>query len=439
MSFTKLPSELQIEVFSNLSNKDLKNVRAVSTCCRDNASVWLFRSIIACARYQAMGAFQKISLHPIYREYVKEVVFDATEYDRALAENEHEYQRNVDNHNDLKHTVGWFRHAKFKQYQQLYRDQEAMKDDGILLHTVAKAFEWMPHVHSIVYCARPRHIPIEKKDMRDILPRVFWHMPPRRFSWTTPENGFHHLIGAVALARYTKVREFHVDPYPLDYSQARPDFGFGFKDFLFANPDYLESGKCFFRNLTRVELALTAKTPHSLAPMLLEVSRNMRTLLSEAKELRHLGVRMDLFANLALSSTNHRSSFAHFGLSTEWQKLQSINIEGIHATEDELHGLVHRGRYTLESMEFSRCVLTSGKWSNIVEEVVYGTQIGAFVLNRVNEEYVGDERFATMSSEDAEQWYYEGEVGRNAKGERCFEERPGKSVYAWRNLLTGTA
>ena len=442
MSFTKLPAELQIDIFGYLSNKDLKCVRSVSICCRDNASVWLFRSIVACARYQAMGVFQKISLHPIYQQYVKEIVFDATEYDKILAENEKEYHRLADRRKDLKNVVSWHRHTRFKKYQLLYKEQEEIKQ-GVLLQTIAKALEWMPHVHSIVYCALPRHIPAEMKDIQEILPRDVRSdfLPRRRMTVQGAtseglENGFHHLIGAIAMARYNRIHEFRVERYP-STTWLLPTYLFGFEHFLFSHPTYLEAGKEFFHNLTAVDLAFTyyrgPTTPESLA--------NMRTLLSHIKDLRRICVHMP--PSVTRSSVQNSTagmvdpySFATFGLTTKWDNLQCVDLQGIYASEQQLKDLVARSKHVLESMKFSFCVLTTGKWSNLVEEIVYGTGIKEFVLDHVNEWYVGDVLFEDLPGLDPMPWSYEGQLELDEKGERYFHERNGKTVYAWRSLLS---
>ena len=83
--FTALPAELQIDIFDRLQTVDIKAARAVSRKFRDNATPSLFRSIVACPRYQALGAFQNISLHSIYSGYPREIVFDGTLYDGYLA------------------------------------------------------------------------------------------------------------------------------------------------------------------------------------------------------------------------------------------------------------------------------------------------------------------------------------------------------------------
>jgi hypothetical protein len=86
-----LPAELHLEVFSHLQNGDLKAVRAVSRRLRDNASPALFHSIVACARYEALGAFQNISVHSVLQNYVKEIVFDGSVYHADLANSSERY------------------------------------------------------------------------------------------------------------------------------------------------------------------------------------------------------------------------------------------------------------------------------------------------------------------------------------------------------------
>jgi hypothetical protein len=116
MSFNLLPAELQIEVFSYLANFDLKAVRAVSRKLHDNASPALFRSVVACARYEALGAFQKISLHSVLQTYVKEIVFDGSVYNRDLAYSSELYQTyNSKLHDHRASSSFWSIRARYVQ------------------------------------------------------------------------------------------------------------------------------------------------------------------------------------------------------------------------------------------------------------------------------------------------------------------------------------
>lgn len=112
-----------------------------------------------------------------------------------------QYQRFADKFDNLKGVISWARRSRFKKYQQLCDEQEDIKNGHVLLQTIARALDLMPNISSIVYSQGPRHLPIERKDMREIV-------PPCSFA---AQDGFHHLIGAVYISQYTGVREFRVE------------------------------------------------------------------------------------------------------------------------------------------------------------------------------------------------------------------------------------
>ncbi|KAJ4296594.1 hypothetical protein N0V90_006641 [Kalmusia sp. IMI 367209] len=262
------------------------------------------------------------------------------------------------------------------------------------------------------------------------------------------EQGFHHLIGAIflltymflkCLSRYSGIHEFRVDP-PEPIAAVNPGSRttFGLRDFEFAQPAHLESGKYFFRGLHKVVLYL------ELLGVQTQVSskclENLHTLLTEATNLRHLG--LHLFPWHRRPSNTIESidrgdylPFARLGLTSEWPGLESIDLEGISGSEKQMRNLISRHKTTLASVKLSHCVMTSGRWSSLVDDVVYETKIPTFVLDYVNEANVGNMRFVGLSIDQARQWQYEGEVKENAEGERYFYERPGKSVYLWREQI----
>lgn len=445
MGFDKIPAELQIEIFSYLDNTDLKAVRRVNASCRDNASPRLFQSIIACARYQAMGGFQNIALHPIYQKYVKEILFDATAYERRFATNRRSYEHFAQSSEHLREVVGWDRHSRWKQYQSLYHEQEQMKE-GILLQTVARALEWMPNVESITYCSYERHLPVESKIVKDLLPRA---LPSPAFDTSSafaqhafgeiPENGFHHLIGAVSLAEYLRIREFRVQSRYNTSTRSWTAPWCALGEFWFREPRHLESGKYFFRNLRKIDLDIDLR----LGPKPRECLANMRALLSEARSLGHLHLHIQPSYNIRdatqwLTAGESISPFAALGLATYWPNIQSIDLGHIIATEDELKGLLSRLKETLISTKFTNCVITSGKWSNLTDEVLYNTKVSTYILLEVHEEFVpGGVPFESLHGEQHQKWQYDGHLRENAQGERCFWERPGKSVYAWHDFSSG--
>lgn len=93
MPFLALPAEIQIQIFSYLDNPTLKAARKACRAFRDNAEPTLFRYVIAAARYQTLGAFQKVSLFEVFQKHVNEIIFDGTLYNRTLAKIETLYHR----------------------------------------------------------------------------------------------------------------------------------------------------------------------------------------------------------------------------------------------------------------------------------------------------------------------------------------------------------
>lgn len=113
MPFESLPSEIQIEIFSYLKGLHLKAVRGVCRAFRDNAEPTLFQCVIAAARYQALGAFQKISLFPVFQKHVREIVFDGTLYDKLLARNEQFYHNLAARIPELEQGFHWHKHNRY--------------------------------------------------------------------------------------------------------------------------------------------------------------------------------------------------------------------------------------------------------------------------------------------------------------------------------------
>jgi hypothetical protein len=108
MSLERLPAELQLEIFRHLANRDLKAARAVSRTLCENASLELFRSVVACARYQALGALQKISLNSVLSKYVKEIVFDGSLYSYELAHSVEIYQAQSNKLGDMRNSSSFW-------------------------------------------------------------------------------------------------------------------------------------------------------------------------------------------------------------------------------------------------------------------------------------------------------------------------------------------
>ncbi|KAF2189751.1 hypothetical protein K469DRAFT_658895, partial [Zopfia rhizophila CBS 207.26] len=433
MAFTNLPAELQIQIFGYLNRVDLKSIRGVCGVFRDNASPSLFERVLACARYQALGSFQKVSLHSIYQTYVKQIVYDGSVYDESFATSENRYHKQTDMYPELRDGLPWHKRARFKRYQELFREQEEMRKDGVLLQTIARALEWMPNVSSIVFSPGPRHIPLEAKLMRDLLPRnvvdVYAISRLDRFDSyiETSQHGFHHLIGAIYSANYSNIREFRVEA--ARKAPSNPGIEFTVFVFEFPNPLHMEAGKYFFRHLHKLQMNLSFLTPGSGTRIssgtnAIKQLSNLAIMIAQARDLRELSFHISRHSNLYkmysyIIPPGH-SIVPYLGLDLTWPNLRSLSFGGIYAVEKELVGLISRHKETLVEIEFTVCGLHSGTWANIVDEVLYNSGIDKFSLKQVNETMIDGRLFWGMSPDEMELWCYEGEMLVGPNGDRHF-------------------
>ena len=432
MSFVFLPLELLIEIFAYLDRVGLKTIRLVCRLFAETSSPNLFEHVLVAPRYEALGAFQKISLHPIYQRYVKELIYDGSVYDKGLATNERAYMRHLecDVASDYR-LDSWGRRGRFKQYQQLYDDQEGIRTSGILFHTLVRALESMPNVHSIVYSPGPRSIPIESKKLKDILPRGDPHFT-RAYSSVEDypnyieraQHGFHMLIGALGSVQYAGVRNFRVD-IPAPNSNL---LGTELTDYVFAIPvEQLSAGIHLFSHLQTLTLPikLTAPGSHDISPDITVNFAALRTLLKHAKEIENVSVCLRKWkldpCHMYGAWFDPNGSIIPIALgSPTWPKLRSLRLSGMHAHAEEVSKLISRHSETLVELEFTYFSVTYGLWADIVNTVLQDTRVQNFRLLCVNESMVGNTAFRSMSLDERNDWTYSGIMKLNPYGSREF-------------------
>ena len=440
MGLHQLPAELQLEICTFLDNISLKAARAVCKKLRDNASPALFRSIVACARYEALGAFQNISVNSILQTYVKEIVFDGSIYSPGPAINEQVYEREAQKFENLQQTSFWgnrtrsvylvymvselqlMRH-RWKRYKALYMEQEDMKLDGVLLQTMAKGLEWTTNVASIVYSPHPHLLPTESKVMRDLLPRGTLidspHFHASQLSAHSSGHPFRFLIGALYVAQYTGVRELRIKPL----RAGEPGTPFTLTIFDFPDAVDFKAGAYLFQRLERCELHFKSWIEEN------EVGKqritNLRKMLAAAEELRNLALHFtdsmsDHEAMAILQSGSERTMISRLGLAGTWPKLRSLSLGGIYVQAEQLLDFIRRHRYTMNSLFLSKSGLDTGYWADIVDEVLYSTRILSFEVDRVREMRIPVGDGTVESTEELQVWHYEGHVKVSKDGERNF-------------------
>ncbi|KAF2472152.1 uncharacterized protein BDR25DRAFT_333557 [Lindgomyces ingoldianus] len=448
MGFARVPAELQMEIFGFLDRPGIKSCRGVCRSFRDNASPCLFGRVLACPRYQALGALQKISLHSVYPRYVKEIVYDGSVYDSCLATNENRYHQSAEEEPEIRQGFPWEKRRRFKRYQNLYQDQEDMRTGGVLLQTIARALEWMPNVTSVVYSPGPHTVPVEARLMKDLLPRgvsdtSMFQGDSLSSYIERAQHGIHHLIGAIYASQYPGIRSFRVEAA----ERGKRNVGTEFTHYVFNFPssNHLDAGKFFFRHLHKVVMNLSLLIPQRIArdptdQMEEAMIHTLAALLVEAKELTELSFRLCHWRKDANQMFGHvifdeELLFPSLGLRHTWPRLRKLSLGGIYASGKEMTHLIIRHKTTLNMLQFDHCSLISGAWADIVDEVVFNTNIIAFSLHLVNETDIGDTRFQDMASEEMEQWQYQGKLRIDSEGRRYFDEPDYKSVYAKRGVI----
>lgn len=436
-TLTTLPSELQIHIFGYLSRRDLKTVRLVCKTCEVNASPGLFKSVVACTRYHALGALKKISIHSILPNYVKELWFDGTVYFQAVNDTEGLYRYLEEKYLPDSPGYDFQRSNRWRRYRELYVDQEVIRKSMILLHEVSRAVDLLPNLHTVIYSPRPLQIPIEAKLMRNILPRgiVSSHHPN---SWRdfieSCQHGLHHLLGALHQSKYIGIREFKIlGPSERHDTTNRHDGNTVLSiDAFDMDSGFTEAALFFFIQLEKIDMSISLIPPAGLmgnhvgnGPLQLA---SLGALLALATKTRELCLRFYPWARSSASTYGHlmdsrQPLLLSLGLDTcTWSYLRSLTLEGIYAEETQLTGTMNRHMETLTKLQFDYCSLVSGTWASIVDLVLSRVEIVRFSIYRVNETMVHGIPFATLGNDALSLHQYEGELGVTGDGGRCFDE-----------------
>ncbi|KAF3047846.1 ssDNA endonuclease and repair protein rad10 [Didymella keratinophila] len=188
----------------------------------------------------------------------------------------------------------------------------------------------------------------------------------------------------------------------------------------------MEAAKFVFQGLEKLVLNIALRVSNQ--DTFGEVTDKFATLLRSTTQLQHFYFQPTHWK----SDVGPQPLFERLGLGTTWPKLQTLSLKGVFATENDLISVVKRHKQALTTFVFSKCSLSEGTWAEVVDEVVYGTPIRRFVLDRVNEKGLSHLNYASLSTSERDLWKYEGHLKVTKDGERSFvETNPAKkSVYA---------
>lgn len=282
-----------------------------------------------------------------------------------------------------------------------------MKIDGVLVQTISRALEWMPNVSCITYSPRPRHLPVEVKEMRGLLPRGV--STSHGTGYTNSDHPFRQLIAALYMSQFVGIREFRTEALNGEHGTE-----FSLSIFDLKEDSDMAAGKFLFQHLEILVLNLALHVPN--VHLLGETLDKFTELLRASVNLQHI----HLHPTNGRAEMGARPLFVRLGLLTTWPGLQSLSLKEVLADEEDFSGIINRHKGTLTSVKFSECSIVKGAWADVVDEVVYGSKIFPFVLDRVNERELPFLDYASLSVSERENWNYEGYVQIGKDGDRVF-------------------
>jgi hypothetical protein len=284
-----------------------------------------------------------------------------------------------------------------------------MKGDGVLVHTLSRALEWMPNISCITYSPHPHHLPIEATEMKTLVQRSLSSIPGSEY--TASDHPFRQLIAALCLSQFTGIRELKTEYVGRDITDPGTEFALSIFDI---NENEMEAAEFVFQGLEKLVLNIALRVSNQ--DTFGEVTDKFATLLRSTTRLQHLYFQPTHWK----SDVGLQPLFERLGLGTTWPRLQTLGLKGVFATENELTSVIKRHEQTLARFLFSKCSLLEGTWAEIVDEVVYGTQIRWFELDRVNERSISHLNYASLSTSERDLWKYEGRLKVTKSGERSF-------------------
>lgn len=284
-----------------------------------------------------------------------------------------------------------------------------MKHDGVLIQTLSRALEWMPNVSRITYSPLPRHLPIEANVMKGLVQRSLSNVPgPGR---TSSDHPFRHLVAALYLSQYAGIRELRTDLVDQHSVNPGTEFALGIFDL---DDGEMAAAEFLFQGLEKLVLNMALKV--SDKSTLGEVAVKFATLLRSTVHLKHFHFHLPS----SEPEVGVKPLLARLCLETTWSKLRSLSLKGILADEKQLSGMIKRHKPSLTHVKFSECCLIEGAWADIVDEIVYGSRVHHFVLDRGNERNLPHLNYASLNSWERDSWKYEGYLEVTKDGERSF-------------------
>jgi hypothetical protein len=278
----------------------------------------------------------------------------------------------------------------------------------------------MPNISSIVYSPRPHIFPAEQSNTPEMMPSSVFLPHTTRHTQvpgiSAQDHAFYQVVGAIFLLKYTGIKELIVERYREDRPSTECTVGI----FHFPSPGQLEAAEHLFRQLSRLELNISFHQDAGISGLSVALQlTNLTQLLESAQDLQHLALHISEQKTLSLRTMRHslvdgRHMLRPIRFSTTWSNLQSLSLEGTYAHGQDWIQIFQRHTATLKAVKFRDCVLVSGSWAGVVNEIIFSSDVQSLLLDRVRDPNI------PHTSGDPEVWRYEGRLSVSDTGERIF-------------------
>ena len=368
-----LPSEIWLQTFSYLGKVDLKSLRlSMDPHFGYLASSLLFTSAYVAARKGVLNTFLNLTTHPIYRTYVKEVVFDSSWIDPTVISeppddrdaertwalfNEQEWIRLYELQARLEEAFQCLSNVKTVSYADLSRisclpgdnncDPVLGSDyaDGSLIHRIEPFFR--PYDYEInIECLTSR------KDVRCSLHSNHCQYR-RRFGGLSP------LLQALSNSACTTLQRLSLG------SRVHACMNEGIPHWYLLSDTNVTTFHSFpniFHGLRKLELNVTVFN--------LEVSSRSaqlgpRNFCGEVADILSLAENLEELTLIGDPKAAPKLCVGRTLSTQEWSRLRVVYLKWFAASASELEAFLKRHTLSLRRLTLDEFNLTSGSWQHI--------------------------------------------------------------------------
>ncbi|KAI9719798.1 MAG: hypothetical protein M1812_003286 [Candelaria pacifica] len=376
----EIPTELLLDIFQRLSRKDIKSVRLVCQEFKCASSQFLIDRVFLSGQLRHIEILTAISQHPVFRNHVREIVYDAAHFDKRLLDRrvyEELLWKGRTSHDDglkaspltdglLSLDRGW------EQYKRCFREQERVHKTDKDINCLEAAIQRMPNVFRYTItddawggCGISKHSN-HSRSYSIPLPTGFEMTMLQPSHWPCIDDlvpsghgplwyrGFEVFCRVASLQMGKQIRSFRIYP-------AEPRSGISHHVLNLA-PAGLDRARNAFENLTTLELCINT---HNVEEDWVTTMRTgaISRIMSAARNLEELWLRFDARCQWLMGD------FAKVVGSQTWSKLRSLALCLMDMHEQELVDFLGRHSSTIEVLDLQYVEISEGTWHTVLSEM----------------------------------------------------------------------